>query len=453
MLRVGLVIFGCCCVFYLIRLLLRSRRALIFVGIGIIVLLAGYGIYLRCSSLSPRPSPTALGMPPQSIAVVGGGLSGLTLTYRIQRHHRVTLWERSRRLGGNNYSPSPAKVPMRFGVYLMHHSPHLTRLLAQLGLTGTPPNLGPFPRPLVNGTRCRRTVSSSLAFLAELYLPSLWDRWCPSLVRGRMTGDRFVTTNDYYHNFVRPIGGINMFADAVDVDRLPASQTSRYIRDTTFDEFLCVRGGNHLIIDRLVSKVAPECRVLTNSAITHITPWDSSGKVRVNGHPFDQAVVCCQPHVAQRLLPSGLEPHQSIIACFTTVDCYSCLHEYATVFAGLPLASNLSYEVRGSHHYLHIDACYYKLPGVTRPRTKIVSYWYDTAPDIIPACYVLQRSHTVLSRLIAEKEPLLLKLWGKLQTDHRGVMLCNAAYHGFMWHEDACYMADTVASQLLGAHV
>ena len=394
----------------------------------------------------PRLLPTTRRNPSQSIAVVGGGLSGLTLTYRIQGYHQITIWERTGRLGGNNYSSS-AKIPMRFGVYLRRHSPHLTRLLTQLGLTGTPPQTGTV-QPLVNGTRCSRSASRDLAFFTQLYLPSLWDQWFPSRVRGRPTGERFVTTNYLYQNYTRPVGGINMFADAIDVDRLPASQTSRYIRDTTFDQFMCVRGGNHLLIDRLVNQVAPVSRLLTNSEVTQVTPWDSSGKVRVNGRPFHQTVVCCQPHVARQMLPSWLEPHQSILACFTTVDCYSCLHQYAQVFAGLPLTSNLSYEVRGPHHYLHIDACYYKLPGITQPRTRIVSYWYDTAPEIIPAIYILRRSQTVLSRLIPEKEPRLLKLWDKLQTEHRGVRLCNAAYHGFMWHEDACYLADQVATQL-----
>ena len=38
------------------------------------------------------------------IAIVGGGIAGLTAAYRLHPHHDVTLFEKSHRIGGNAWS-------------------------------------------------------------------------------------------------------------------------------------------------------------------------------------------------------------------------------------------------------------------------------------------------------------------------------------------------------------
>ena len=37
-----------------------------------------------------------------SIAVIGSGISALSAAWHLSRHHRVTLFERDRRLGGHS---------------------------------------------------------------------------------------------------------------------------------------------------------------------------------------------------------------------------------------------------------------------------------------------------------------------------------------------------------------
>ncbi len=75
------------------------------------------------------------------IAVVGGGVAGLTAAHILQRRHRVTLFEKNDYAGGHTHTVTipdgPDKgTPVDTGFIVMNHRnyPLLTRLLKQLGV-------------------------------------------------------------------------------------------------------------------------------------------------------------------------------------------------------------------------------------------------------------------------------------------------------------------------------
>jgi uncharacterized protein len=71
------------------------------------------------------------------IAVIGGGISGLTAGYVLSRTDEVTLFEADRRLGGHAETHLVGAVPVDTGfiVYDERTYPLLTRLFAELGVT------------------------------------------------------------------------------------------------------------------------------------------------------------------------------------------------------------------------------------------------------------------------------------------------------------------------------
>ena len=71
------------------------------------------------------------------IAVIGGGISGLTAGYVLSRTDHVTLFEADRRLGGHadTHLVGPVPVDTGFIVYNERTYPLLTRLFAELGVT------------------------------------------------------------------------------------------------------------------------------------------------------------------------------------------------------------------------------------------------------------------------------------------------------------------------------
>ena len=73
----------------------------------------------------------------RSIAVIGGGISGLTAGYILSRTDRVTLFEADHRLGGraDTHQVGPVPVDTGFIVYNERTYPLLARLFAELGVS------------------------------------------------------------------------------------------------------------------------------------------------------------------------------------------------------------------------------------------------------------------------------------------------------------------------------
>ena len=72
----------------------------------------------------------------QNIAVIGSGISGLSAAWLLAHNHRVTLYERSPRLGGhtNTVQVGQDRVDTGFIVYNEHTYPNLTALFQHLGV-------------------------------------------------------------------------------------------------------------------------------------------------------------------------------------------------------------------------------------------------------------------------------------------------------------------------------
>lgn len=73
----------------------------------------------------------------QRIAIIGGGIAGLTAAYLLQQRYRVTLYERSARLGGNAYTHTTADgVAADVGVMSFERKAYRNffRLLDHLGI-------------------------------------------------------------------------------------------------------------------------------------------------------------------------------------------------------------------------------------------------------------------------------------------------------------------------------
>lgn len=91
-----------------------------------------------------EPDPIAQ---PQRIAVIGGGISGLATAWILAQRHEVTLYEREHRLGGHSQTlawptpQGPLGLDCGFMVYNTRNYPHLTRILACLGIETQPTHM------------------------------------------------------------------------------------------------------------------------------------------------------------------------------------------------------------------------------------------------------------------------------------------------------------------------
>jgi len=79
-------------------------------------------------------------MPRKRIAVIGGGIAGLSAAWLLSRHHDVTLYERNDYIGGHSNTvevddaTGPLAIDTGFVVFNRRNYPHLTRFFALLGV-------------------------------------------------------------------------------------------------------------------------------------------------------------------------------------------------------------------------------------------------------------------------------------------------------------------------------
>ena len=80
----------------------------------------------------------------QRIAIVGGGISGLTAAWYLSRNHDVELFEAGDQLGGHTCTVPVSRphgqyaIDMGFIVFNDRTYPNFERLLQEFGLQGQP---------------------------------------------------------------------------------------------------------------------------------------------------------------------------------------------------------------------------------------------------------------------------------------------------------------------------
>tara|TARA_B100000524_G_scaffold344694_1_gene242290 strand:- start:567 stop:1862 length:1296 start_codon:yes stop_codon:yes gene_type:complete len=387
----------------------------------------------------------------KNVGVIGGGISGLNFCKNTQNSLSVHLFEKKKKLGGNNYSSSE-KIPMRFSCFLTYNSKALKDLVKELNLEVQKIN-SPELEIRNNNEIVKNSAIDTFNFLFFNYIPLILKfNFSKRLESINIKNELDFNNSIVNYNF-KTMCGINLFSDFRDFDRLPSCMIARYLElafKLNYEKhYETIKNGNHLLHEALVKNIKDNVNIQTNNLIKNIIIDDNKKIILNNKYKFDSIVICTQPHDASKILPKNLEPHQSIFKCFEIAKAYSCVHNYKNVFLKQDSKKCLAWEVIKNNHYLHIDAYFYKLPNIKRPRERFITVRYGSAPNIIPNKYIIEESFTLLSRQIQSKKKLLNDLLFKLKTNHSNIFLCNSAYYGFMWHADGVDISNNISKSFL----
>jgi uncharacterized protein len=414
------------------------------------------------------------------MAVVGGGVAGLTAGYVLRRAHDVTLYEADDRLGGHALTRRVVTargdtVPVDMG-FIVHNErtyPHLLRLFRELGVTtqdtemsmsvrcagcgleyaGARGPAGLFARP-GNALRGRY-----LRMLAEV--PVFHRRARALLARATAGGEPPLTLGEFLTrgrfsryfvtHFVTPLVAAVWSCAPATAMRYPAAYLFRFLDHhgllsvTGSPRWRTVTGGSAEYVERVAKELpsvrtgAPVQSVRRSADGVRITTADGA----VAEH--DAVVIAVHPGQALRMLADPTAAERQVLGAFRYSRNPTVLHTDTSVLPGSPSAA----------------ACWnYAMPSCDAPADRVeVSYDMNRLQRLPgPERYVVTLNggervaeDSVLSRTVFEHPvytPDSVAAQRRLPELTTAVTAYAGAWHGWGFHEDGCRSGAEAAAAL-----
>ncbi len=273
------------------------------------------------------------------IAIVGSGISGLTVAHLLHRDHAITVFEANDYIGGHTHTVDVdlggerLAVDTGFIVYNERNYPNFTRLLAQLGVSTQPSTMSfsvrlEDPELEYNGSTLRQLFVQPRNLLRPRFYRMLADiiRFNRSASRdikdsvAELTLSEYVEAGGYsrefVHHYLLPMGAAIWSSPAARVLDMPAAFFVRFFENhgmLTVDdrpEWRTVSGGSARYVERMIAPFTDRIRL--NSPVREIRRADDH--VLVNDERFDEVVIACHSDQALRMLADPSEAEREVLS-------------------------------------------------------------------------------------------------------------------------------------------
>lgn len=267
----------------------------------------------------------------QRIAIVGGGIAGLTAAWYLSRDHQVEVFEAEPRLGGHTFTVDVRRehgdyaVDMGFIVFNDRTYPRFEALLSELGIGRQPTAMGFAVTDAETGVEyCGDGLGGFFGRRRNLLDPGHWtllrdilrfNREAPALLdsdAGEQPLGAYLNEQGYGERFRRhyilPMGGAIWSCSLAQMEAFPAKFFVRFFINHGLlalrnrPQWYVVPGGSSRYVEAL--RDACGARFHTATPVTEVRR-DSEGVTvgTANGsHRFDQVVMACHSDQTLALL-------------------------------------------------------------------------------------------------------------------------------------------------------
>ena len=429
------------------------------------------------------------------IAVIGGGISGLTAAHILSRTEEVTLFEADSRLGGHADThladaPGGGQVPVDTGfiVYNERTYPLLTRLFGELGVTTQASEMsmsvsctgcgvhyagrrGPAGLGLGlpgGGRRYLQMLAEVPKFhrAARRLLASGPAR--PALAvagpqgaepnAGPTLGD-FLREGGFSHYFIThfavPLVAAVWSCPQGTALGYPAAYLFAFLANhgmlsvTGSPQWRTVTGGSRQYVERIAAGLA---QVRLSCPVRSVRRHPDGAEVRdASGDllDFDAVVIATHPEQALRLLdpPSGAE--RSVLGAFSYTPNQAVLHTDSRLLpphAAVRASWNYTLSCKDGQSSAPARVSYYmnRLQGLPADQDYIVTLGGQQDVDPARIIAVMDYAHPAYTRESVAAQSRLPGL-------NTPVTAFAGAYHGWGFHEDGCKAGVAAALALGGA--
>ena len=410
------------------------------------------------------------------IAVIGGGISGLTAGYVLSRTDRVTLFEADRRLGGHadTHLVGPVPVDTGFIVYNEHTYPLLTRLFAELGVRTRAAEMSMSVRCAGCGLHyagqrglgglaagLRRGGGRFLRLLADV---PRFHRACRRLLAGDtapsdLTFGEFLNDRGFsayfQAHFALPLVAAVWSCPAGTALRYPARYLFAFLANhgmlsvSGSPPWRTVTGGSRCYVERAAGRLA--C-VRVGTPVRAVRRHPDGAEVRDasdRAHQFDAVVIATHPDQALALLAPATRAERAVLGAFRYTPNPALLHTDARLLPDHPgVRASWNYEL--GHCQAHpgqaVRISYHmnRLQGLAAGQDYIVTLNGQGAVDPGRIISRMDYAHPAYTPESVAAQRLLPGL-------NTPVTAFAGAYHGWGFHEDGCRSGAQAARALGGA--
>ncbi|NIF57361.1 FAD-dependent oxidoreductase [Enterobacter sp. Ap-916] len=266
-----------------------------------------------------------------NIAIIGGGIAGLTCAWRLAGHHQVTLFEAGSSVGGHTATVDVATpqgtyaIDTGFIVYNDRTYPRFMGLLSELGIRGQKTQMSFSVHNPQNGLEYNgHTLSSLFAQRRNLINPAFWgllkeivrfNRQAKAALAGEI--DPLATLQDFLaqqqfsaffaRHYILPMGAAIWSSSLEEMRRFPLALFLRFFEHhglldiTQRPQWYVVPGGSREYIRAMLAQLGERLTVHLNSPVQCVVRHHDGVNIQLEhaSQAFDQVIFAC--HSAQAL--------------------------------------------------------------------------------------------------------------------------------------------------------
>ncbi|MEX0304800.1 MAG: NAD(P)/FAD-dependent oxidoreductase [Leisingera sp.] len=277
----------------------------------------------------------------RKIAIIGGGISGLSAAYYLSVKHDVTLFEAAPRLGGHARTVLAGKngdQPVDTGFIVFNYAtyPYLTRLFRELDVPVMKSDMS-FCASIDDG-RLEYGLNNLRMLTAQKgnLLRPQFHKMIADIIRFGKQAEAAASDDDktigelvdelrlgnwFRNNYLMPMCGAIWSTPVNDVDAFPAKSLVQFFRNHALlagagkHQWWTVKGGSIEYVRRLeTALIARGCRIQTGMPVQKATRHDAGVTLHTNcqePHCFDEVIFACHSDQALAILGNGATPSEA----------------------------------------------------------------------------------------------------------------------------------------------
>ena len=252
------------------------------------------------------------------IAIVGGGISGLTTAYLLSREHEVILYESNDYIGGHTNTVTiemngfPVAVDTGFIVYNEQNYPNFSQILSDLNVSTQPTSMS-FSVKLIepdleyNGSSFKQLFGQKKNLLRPRFYQMLWDilrfnRQTPGLLESNSyditLGEHAIEcgfSQDFIHHYLVPMGAAIWSSSPSAILEMPAYFFIRFFKNHGMlnlndrPQWRTITGGSCQYVNKMIASFAKNIRL--GHKVSSVERLND--RVTVDGDSYDHVVFAC----------------------------------------------------------------------------------------------------------------------------------------------------------------